>query len=296
MSNFETQPLEDWFRDTPNGDVVLCDPFNGEPLCGPHVALDAVTPTEAFLDDFRLGNGYGHLRGFKLPGNADKAPLVGIYFTDPSHPAGLGDYAEFKDMAGNFDVVAYSNVQSVRLEEMRRRTGGMGKIALNNGVEVDATYASALLDSHPKTVDLSQLVDPITGEPMNNVARGIQAVRDAVVGQGLDQKDPNDPDLTYLATDYVFANTVQWHNVMSTGSLAERMGRGLTSLLVVLPYEMGDYLRKMQLSGQPESTTDFMYARPEYHWQNNEDASSYAVAHQFGHIPREALKGAAAKR
>jgi hypothetical protein len=292
MSNFETVALDNWFRDTPNGDIVLCDPFSGEPLCGPHVDLDAVTPTEAFLGDFSLGNGYGHLRGLKFSDNAENAPFVGIYFTDPSNPAGLGDYNAFKEMASDFDVVAYSNVQSVRLEELRRRTSGVGKIALN-GVEVNATYSSALLDSHPKTVDLSQLVDPLSGEPASELARGIQAVRDAVVAQGIDQKDPSDPDLTYLATDYVFTNTVQWHNVMRTGSLAERMGRELTSLLVVLPHEMGDYLRKMQVSGYPAAKTDFMYARPEYHWENNHETASYAVAHQFGHIPREALNDAA---
>jgi hypothetical protein len=288
MSNFETVPLDEWFRDTPNGDVVLCDPFDGVPLCGSHVALEPRTPTQAFMSDFTLGNGYGYWRGRKYDENA---PFVGVYFVDPSKPEGLGSYQDFRELASSFDVVAYDATQALRMEDVRRRSSGIGRIAMAGGTESDATFLSALLDSHPNVVDLAPPVDLLTGKPASDTGRGLQAVRDAVIGQGIDQKDPADPDLRYLATDYIYANTVQWHTVMRSGNVAEDMGRRLTAMLVVLPHEQADYMRKLVVSGLPGERIDFRFARPEYDLDHNADTSSYAFALDRGHIPAEALRG-----
>lgn len=293
MSNFETQPLEDWFRSTPNGDVALCDPFNGEPLCGPHVSMEPKTPTEAFVSDFQLGNGYGYWRGRKIDENP---PYVAVYLVDPSRPGGLGPHREFRELAEHFDVVAYDTTQAVRMEDIRRRApGGVGKIALAGGVESNATFLSALLDSHHTVVDLAPPIDMMTGKPANDAARGLQAVRDAVVGQEIDQKDPNDPDLRYLATDYVYANTSQWHTVMASGNLAERMGR-LTAMLVVLPHEQADFMRKLVVSGLPQERIDFRFARKGYDIDHNVNTGSYAFALDRGYIPYQQLRDADLKR
>jgi hypothetical protein len=290
-NHIETRPLDEWFAPTLNGDIALCDPFSGEPLCGPHIALEPKQPTEAFVEDFKLGNGFGYWRGSKYH---DIVPYVGVYLTDPSRPEGLGDYQEFKELAGDFDVVVHSEMQSVRMQEIRRLSGGVGKIALQDGTETNATYLSALMDSHSLVLDLAPAIDLLTGEPIDRAGKALQAVRDTVVAQGIDQKDPNDPDLTYLATDYVYANTLQWHQSMSAGSVAENYfaqhGRPLTTMLVVAGHEHGDLGRKLVVSGLPADRIDVAFARPEY--AEDVNTRSYAVALDAGYIPHEALRGA----
>jgi hypothetical protein len=254
------------------------------------------------MQDPHLSNGYGYWRGsqYQTP-----QPIVGVYLTDPSHPEGLGDYQEFREMAREFDVVAHTEMQSVRMEAIRRLSGGVGKIAMADGTMTDATYLSALLDSHPNVVDLAPAVDPLSDEPIDDGGRALQAVRDAVITQGIDQKDPNDPDARYLLTDYVYANTAQWHQIMSAGLIGDgyylKHGRPMTSMLVVAPFEHGDLGRKLVVSGLPTSLAfpngvtinnpDMLFARQEY--AEDVNAGSYALALDRGYVPREAFRGAA---
>ncbi len=298
-SNFETRPLDEWFRTTVAGDIALCDAFSGEPLCGPHIANEPKNPSRVFVENFRLGNGYGYWKGSKY---FDVPPLIGVYLTDPTRPDGLGDYAEFCDLASNFDVVAHSGMQSARMEQVRRLSGGLGKLVVANGVQFNGQYLAGLQESHSLVVNLSPAVDT-AGRPTTPDGRALQAVRDAVITQGLDQKDPNDPDLTYLATDYVHANTIQWHDVLSAGAVGDsyysKYGRPMTSMLVVAPYEHGDLGRKFVVSGVPPEfevdgqtypAVDVRFARPEY--IDDPNTGSYALALDHGYIPHEALRDA----
>jgi hypothetical protein len=290
--DIHTRPLAEWFADTANGDIALCDPFSGEPLCGDHIANEPTKPTEAFMKDFKLGNGYGYWRGQTYN---DAPPFVGVYLVDPTTPNGLGDYREFRDMAADFDVVVHNDTLSVRMEHVRRQAAGrgVGKVALEDGVETDATFLSALLDSHPRVVDLAPPVDLLTGEPIGVHGRALGAVRDAVIAQGLDQKDPTDPDLTYMATDFVYANTAQWHQVMSAGNVAEgwypEHGRLLTSMLLLTTPENADLGRKLVVSGLPRKNVDVAFALQEY--ADDVDTRAYALALDHGYIPHEALRG-----
>jgi hypothetical protein len=145
------------------------------------------------------------------------------------------------------------------------------------------------MDGHPNVVDLAPQADLFTGE-LSPVGRGLQAVRDVVIGQGLDQKDPNDPDLTYLTTDFIYANTVQWHDFMRAGNVAAEIGRPIASMLFVVSHEMGDIMRKTVVSsGLTIDERNYAFARPEY--ADDPNTSSYAFALDRGHIPHEALEG-----
>lgn len=298
-SNFSLRQPTEWFRTTLAGDIALCDPFTGEPLNGAHIANEPKNPPAAFLEDYKLGNGYGFWRGSKY---FSPPPLIGVYLTDPTKADGLGDYESFCDMAANFDVVAYSGMQSARMEQIRRMRGGLGRMVMRNGVEFNGQYLAGLQESHSLVVDLSPAVDE-RNRPATPDGRALQAARDVVVGQSFDQRDPDDPDLTYLATDYVYANTLQWHNVLSAGAFGDsyysKFGRPLTSMLVVAPYEHGDLGRKFVVSGVPPEfemngetypAVDVQFAHEAY--VEDPNTASYALALDHGHIPHEALPGA----
>jgi hypothetical protein len=243
-----------------------------------------------------LSNGYGYWKGSKY---FDVPPIVGVYLTDPSRPDGLGDYENFSDLASNFDVVVRRDIRSARIESKIRVAGGMGNVAVRNGVEVNSTYDAMLIEAHNNIVSLAP--------PTEEAKRALQAVRDAVTGQEFDQADPNDPDLTVLATDFVSEDTQQWHDVLAAGLVGDgyyrQHGRLMTSMLVVAPYEAGDLGRKLVSSGVPMELTfdtptgpqtfdnvDVSFALPEL--TENEDARSYALALSLGYIPHEALSGA----
>lgn len=102
-----TRSIDDWFRDTPAGDVVLCDPFNGESWVGDDISNPPTNPPKLFVNDPKLSNGYGYWRGSQYH---DAPPKVGVWLADPTHPDGLGDFAEFAELACDFDVVAYSGL------------------------------------------------------------------------------------------------------------------------------------------------------------------------------------------
>ena len=296
MSNpaFETVPLHQWYGATPNGDIALAHPFDGvllnhdpyarDPLMVNHISNEPKRPPLAFVNDNKLGDGYGYWQGMRY----GEQLFIGFLFTDPSSPAGLGDYRQFKDMASNFDLVVHSETQAVRLERLRGASR-RGSIPVSETVQIDATYRSALIDAHPNVVDLAPQPDPFSGE-LSRVGRGLQAVRDAVIGQGIDQKDPSDPDLTYLSTDFIYANTVQWHDFMRAGTVAAEIGRPIASMLFVVSHEMGDIMRKTTVSsGIALDERNFVFARPEY--AEDVNTRSYALALDHGYIPHEALEG-----
>jgi hypothetical protein len=250
---FQTRPLDEWFCDTVRGDIMLCDPFTGDPLT-PHIQMAPKTPPSAFMHS-RLGDGYGMWQSFRY-GRA--RPAVTVYMTDPVSPDGLGDLDKLYGVMEDVDIVVHSEVQAVRAEEVRRLANPVGRIALG-GVEHKATYRSTLEDmaqsAGKNMVNLAPEIDPLTGG-LDEGGLALQAVRDAVVGQGLDQKDPNDPDATYLATDLVYANTVQWHHLMKAGLEIERWrtahnGLVPASMLMIAPIEHVDIARKLVESGLP---------------------------------------------
>jgi len=250
---FQTRPLDEWFCDTLRGDIMLCDPFTGEPLT-PHISMPPKTPPSAFVHS-KLGDGYGMWQSFRY---GQARPLVAVYMTDPSSPEGLGDIEELRNIMGDADIVVHSEVQAVRAEEVRRLANPVGRIALG-GIERKATYRSTLEDMAQSVgksiVNLAPEIDPFTNR-LDEGGLALQAVRDAVVGQGLDQKDPNDPDATYLATDLVYANTVQWHHLMKAGLEIEKWrtahhGLVPASMLMIAPMEHVDIARKLVESGLP---------------------------------------------
>lgn len=298
IDQFETRPLDEWFRETVAGDIALCDPFSGVPLNydpmtrQSHISHEPKHPTTAFTNDFELGNGYGYWQGSKYAGNI----AVAVLLTDPTSKHGLGDYDTFKDIVSGFDYVGYANTQSVRAGEIRRRNVPLlGSMTASGEVVTDDTYMSTIMDvagQHGKPLFNFDPSADIFGQPDTAASRGLQSVRDAVTGQGIDQKDPNDPDLTYLATDYVYANTLQWHGVMSAGVKVEGLQREYKgqgeSVLLLVPAEHGDTGRKLAVSGVQNIMAE--YARPEY--RSDTTNGSYAFALDRGHIPKAQLRGA----
>lgn len=182
--DFQTRPLDEWFANTLAGDIALCDPFSGQPLCGEHIGNAPDSPTTAFMGDYTLGNGYGMWKASKGLGMT----TVGVYLADPSRLEGLGDRRELEEVVSNFDVMGFASTRSVRLgERLRRTVSGLGAVTAGGDIAPDDDYEGVLLEAAVKSDTLAFGIDPskdFFGEPDSADSRGLQAVRDAVVAQG----------------------------------------------------------------------------------------------------------------
>lgn len=290
MANYEVLPIDDWFAGTPMGDVALCSPFNGEPLNGNHIRNEPVTPPSEFVTDFNLGNGYGYWIGSK---HRNSPLLACVCLTDPQSRHGLGDINEFRDLAGNFDVVALDPTPSVRMEHIRRARDGIGNLVMHNGVMVDETYLAALSESHNLVVNIAPNYEAETGRYMTPAGRALREIRTQVEFEAMGQ-DQNNPDLAVLAGDYVYANTSQWHQAMAAGLIGDgyylKHGRPMNSILILTSHENGDLGRKLVRSGSDLETTFVEFATEQI--KHDENTHSYAEALARGYIPHEDLQGA----
>lgn len=186
-----------------------------------------------------------------------------------------------------------------RIRSLRRAERGIGEMVVHNGVAYDEGFLARLHDASSLAVDLSPELD-ISGHPAYKPGKALQAVRDVVELRAMDQLDPQDPDLTLLAADMVYANTLQWHTAMAAGlvgdSFPQRQDQAMGTMLLVVPYEHGDLARKLVVSGVLQDNVDVRFGAPHMDVDHDLDANSYAVALDRGYISRKYLRGAQFRR
>ncbi|HET8670770.1 MAG TPA: hypothetical protein VFM05_09150 [Candidatus Saccharimonadales bacterium] len=284
------------------GDVLLHDPFSGDPLLDVEAGDAEVArrllhnPPDVFAQDDDLGGGYAIWRSSHYMNGME--PLsVGVLLTEPGDKNGLGTLADLRENIGMFAVVGYANRRSIRREaQMKGCAPTIGAITLGGEVIADDTYMSMLFDVADglgkPVFSFDPRTDIISGKPSGRTASGLHKVETVVRAEGVLQ-DPANADAAVLALDMVYANTLQWHGVGRSGEelgqiMSETNGIMPPSVLLVVPHEHGDVARKIQASSVSYVTA--LFARPEF--AQIPESVSYPLAMQNGYIPGAAFTNA----
>ncbi|HEX9153290.1 MAG TPA: hypothetical protein VF809_00545 [Candidatus Saccharimonadales bacterium] len=278
-----------WFADGINGDVLLCDPFNGVPLIaqpgGP------IAPPELFTADNDLGGGFGIWRG-SFEANGREQVSVGVLLTEPSDPNGLGALDDFRENMDCFPVVGYSTRRSVCREGAIKAAGLRdAKFGPNGELLPDDTYMETLFGVAADQNKLMFSFDPETdffGQLIGRAAVALGEVEMALRAECALQ-DAADADGSVLGMDMVYCNELQHYGVGRSGNEMAKIwgdiGMFPPGILLIAPAEHHHLARKIQVAG--DTAVNAIFARPEF--EGIVEATTYPMVMENGFIPGSAL-------
>ena len=192
-SPIEIVSPDKWLADGINGDVLLCDPFSGQPL----IAGGLGKPPEAFAEDDELGGGYGIWKGanfmappvppeYLQPGQSAYPPIeIGVLLTEPSAPNGAGTLEDLRENIGAFSVIAIANKRSlIREAQIKGVAPTLGSVTATGEIVPDDAYIESIMNEAADQNKLVVSIDPerdfFNGQPVGRTATGLYKVETAV--------------------------------------------------------------------------------------------------------------------
>ena len=305
-SPIEIVSPDKWFADGINGDVLLCDPFSGQPL----VAGGLGKPPKVFEEDNDLGGGYGVWKGANFmappippehlgPGENAYPPIdVGVLLTEPSAPNGAGSLEDLRNNISSFSVIALANKRSlIREAQIMGVAPTLGSVTATGEIVPDDAYLEMIMNEAADQNKLVVSIDPekdfFTGQPVGRTASGLYKVETAIRAEMTAQDDPKDTQAHIHAMDAVYCDRLQWHGVGVAGNEGAKLlsdpqvGYFPDSVLVIAAAEHHHYVKKFQYAGGAAVNAQAIFARPEF--AAIPESRAYPVYSEGGFIPGGAI-------
>jgi hypothetical protein len=235
------RPIEQWFIDGLNDDILLHSPTTGVFL-GARGIGEGEHPPEYFAADPAYAKGYDYweARGQAQTINRVGELSIGVFLTDPNSPDGLGDIQAFKDLVREADVVGYAVGRGVNA----RLTPNPWIAETPGLIMPDPQFENNLTDIVYNAK--RQLPVPFDVPLDAPVPRAIER---RVFQLAVEQGGRYEPTLAVMGGDMIYCNTLQWGMAGVGGANLAEEDKQPNKLLIVAAGEHEDLARKISLLG-----------------------------------------------